>query len=167
MTEKSTITSRVTMTRPAGATRTIQNHATAFVGVVGAIQIPEAEYHWPGLAGQDVVATLLFYARWAVGRQLANVLNAPAPAGTANQTADGWVTTFVWEVEDKLPVTVTVPSFGSFSQAEDAARAAIEAFIPTLVPGKDDIKRISPIARLVASPPSWVQQINQSAAIYP
>ncbi|WP_049975839.1 hypothetical protein [Azospirillum sp. B506] len=170
MTENPTVTSRVTMTRPRGAIRIEDHTATAVVGVTGPIAVEERPFTWPGLGAEDHVPMLLTFARWAIGRQLAEALRRPFDTTVASQTEDGWQTVFTWSGGGTLPITVTLSEFVSYAHADAAARKMVEAFIPTLVPDGGTVLRSSDrvgYASKNANPPPWIMQILNSAALYP
>lgn len=162
-----TVTSRVSLSRPRGVLRVEEFPATAFVSVTGSIAVEERSFNWPGLYTEDQVPMLLMFARWVIGRQLAEALRHPFDTTVASQTDAGWQTVFTWTSAGTPPITVTLPEFVSYTHADAAAREMVEGFIPTLVPDRVDTLRHTKQPNLAAKPPQWIEHILATAAVYP
>lgn len=140
-----------------------QHHAIITLAITGMVAVGERTFCWTGITNEEDAAKATLFARWALGSQLDRLLRANPRCAVATQTGGAWVTVVTWRENDLPPVTVTLPSFTSISEAGEAAKKAVKAFIKTLVPAGDHEARRELAAQHPVYPPDWLQEVFNHA----
>lgn len=167
MSNGSALTETITMGHKLEQNGAGSYHAAVTLSIVGEVEMGERRFDWAGLANANQAGVLQTYARWALGRQLWEVVRHGVRDTTATAAEGGWTTRVVWRGQGYPTVAVTVDGFTDFSDAADAARRVVDDLVETMVPGPKDVVR-QQVARMgMVSLPEWFHPVRSNPSAFP
>ncbi|QCG99343.1 hypothetical protein E6C67_36830 (plasmid) [Azospirillum sp. TSA2s] len=167
MSNGSTLSETITMSQKLDENGVGRHRAVVTLSLTGTVEMGERRFEWAGLTNADNAGDLQTYARWALGRQLAQAVRDAARDTTATAEQGGWTTRVTWRGQGFPTVTVTIDGFTDFLVAAATARRVVDELVETMVPAATDPLR-QQLARLaMPNIPEWFHPVHANPLAFP